>query len=78
MWKSMMVMIVCLAMMYGRVDSSADVIKTMSMNFGKALDVCKKEVIRLNNSIILILFTNNICKKMHNNTFYISSKCHCS
>lgn len=44
-----MVMFVYVAT-YARVESSADVVKTMSLNFGKALDDCKKEVGWLNNS----------------------------
>lgn len=48
MWKPLMLMIVYLAMST-RVESSADVMKTMSINFSKALDACKKEVSWLSN-----------------------------
>lgn len=55
MMKLLMLMIVHLAM-YAKVEPSADVVKTMSINFSKALDVCKKEVGWLNNKILLELF----------------------
>lgn len=50
-----MVMMVYLAL-HARVESSADVVKTMSINFSEALDVCKKEVGLFNYLILLIYF----------------------
>lgn len=46
-------MIVYLAM-DARVEASADVMKTMSINFAKALDVCKQEVSWLKNSFLCL------------------------
>ncbi|XP_049877436.1 pheromone-binding protein-like [Pectinophora gossypiella] len=43
MWKISMLVLVYMAI-DSRVETSQDVMKTMSMNFAKALDACKKEM----------------------------------
>lgn len=58
------------------VDSSQDIMQQMSINFGKALDSCKKEVgyviflkvlilIKKGNFIVYMHLNNNFCTQFH-------------